>query len=228
MAAVIPQISAAPQPPRSRTDQPSDPSRKPGIREADHEPVVPAQRLQELAFLNDCLSHALPPFREPSCGRGWGPRGDRNTRPGQFQWPCANLMALRALGMRTRRTIPYTMRRPPITIKCECGETEEVAYGERWRCERCGRSWNTQQIPAEEYEGLLRRMRRHKLEVLAAGGAHRGRPRAADRRRQLTLHRGGSAGDGGLALRVSAVLAAQVPPLGARRAALGAPPRLAC
>ena len=59
------------------------------------------------------------------------------------------------------------MRRPPITITCECGESKEVAYGERWRCERCGRSWNTQQIPPEEYEGLLRRVRRHKLEVLA-------------------------------------------------------------
>ena len=62
------------------------------------------------------------------------------------------------------------MRRPPITIKCECGETKDVAYGERWRCERCGRSWNTQNIPVEEYEGLLRRMRRHKLEVLAVAG----------------------------------------------------------
>src|SRR6266566_4253066 len=31
MAAVIPQIIAAPQPPMSRTDQPSDPSRKPGF-----------------------------------------------------------------------------------------------------------------------------------------------------------------------------------------------------
>jgi hypothetical protein len=59
------------------------------------------------------------------------------------------------------------LRRPPITIRCECGETKEVAYGERWRCEGCGRSWNTQQIPVEEYEGLLRRMRRHKLEALA-------------------------------------------------------------
>jgi hypothetical protein len=61
----------------------------------------------------------------------------------------------------------FEMRGPPITIRCECGEAKEVAYGERWRCERCGRSWNTQQIPAEEYEGLLRRMRRHKLEALA-------------------------------------------------------------
>jgi Flp pilus assembly protein TadB len=57
--------------------------------------------------------------------------------------------------------------RPPITIRCECGETRDVAYGDRWRCERCGRSWNTLQIPAEEYEGLLRRVRRHQLEALA-------------------------------------------------------------
>ena len=61
------------------------------------------------------------------------------------------------------------MYRPPITITCECGETKSVAYGERWRCERCGRAWNTQQISAEEYEGLLRRMRRHRLEPLAVG-----------------------------------------------------------
>jgi Flp pilus assembly protein TadB len=58
------------------------------------------------------------------------------------------------------------LRRPPITVKCECGEKRDVAYGDRWRCETCGRSWNTGQIPAEEYEGLLRRMRRHELEVL--------------------------------------------------------------
>ena len=43
-----------------------------------------------------------------------------------------------------------------------------MAYGERWVCDVCGRSWNTQQIPAEEYEGLLRRMKRHRVEVLVA------------------------------------------------------------
>jgi Flp pilus assembly protein TadB len=59
------------------------------------------------------------------------------------------------------------LRRPPITVKCDCGESREVAYGDRWRCETCGRSWNTGQIPAEEYEGLLRRVRRHKLEAVA-------------------------------------------------------------
>ena len=58
------------------------------------------------------------------------------------------------------------MRGPPVMITCECGETKDVPYGERWKCERCGRRWNTQQIPVEEYEGLLRRMRRFRLEVL--------------------------------------------------------------
>jgi hypothetical protein len=58
------------------------------------------------------------------------------------------------------------MKRPPITIACDCGETKEVSYGERWECERCGRRWNTQQIPAAEYEGLLRNMRRLRREVL--------------------------------------------------------------
>jgi hypothetical protein len=61
------------------------------------------------------------------------------------------------------------MAKPPITIRCECGERKDVAYGERWQCEACGRSWNTQQIPAEEYAGLLRRIRRHKLEAIGAG-----------------------------------------------------------
>ena len=59
------------------------------------------------------------------------------------------------------------MKRPPITITCDCGEAKDVPYGERWTCERCGRRWNTQQIPVEEYEGLLRRMRRLRLHVLA-------------------------------------------------------------
>lgn len=59
------------------------------------------------------------------------------------------------------------MGKPPITINCECGESREVPYGERWTCERCKRVWNTQQIPAEEYDGLLRRMRRYRLEAIA-------------------------------------------------------------
>lgn len=57
---------------------------------------------------------------------------------------------------------------PPITVKCECGELKHVPYGEVWECEQCGRRWNTNQIPAEEYDGLLREMRRFRLSAIGA------------------------------------------------------------
>lgn len=62
----------------------------------------------------------------------------------------------------------YTRRvqGPPITIQCDCGAAKLVHYGETWECPECGRRWNTAQIPAAEYEGLLRRLRRYKLELL--------------------------------------------------------------
>ena len=55
--AEMPHSIAAPQPPRSPTEKPSEPSRKPGIRERDHEAVVPAKRLEELLFLDYCCRH---------------------------------------------------------------------------------------------------------------------------------------------------------------------------
>ena len=60
---------------------------------------------------------------------------------------------------------PYNraMREPPITIACECGELKHVPYRDVWVCERCGRRWDTAQIPEEEYYGLLREMRRLRL-----------------------------------------------------------------
>ena len=30
-------------------------------RESDHEPVVPAELLEEMSFLDDCFSHGQPP-----------------------------------------------------------------------------------------------------------------------------------------------------------------------
>jgi hypothetical protein len=62
------------------------------------------------------------------------------------------------------------MRKPPITVNCDCGESKQVAYGERWLCERCHRSWDTRQIPEAEYAGLLRRMRRCRLEAIGVAG----------------------------------------------------------
>lgn len=45
---------------------------------------------------------------------------------------------------------------PPITLTCECGERRELRYGERWQCETCRRSWNTNRIPIEQYAAVRR------------------------------------------------------------------------
>ncbi len=58
------------------------------------------------------------------------------------------------------------MRGAPVTIRCDCGATETVPYGDAWPCEACGRRWNTAQIPADEYWALMRRMRRFRFQVV--------------------------------------------------------------
>ncbi len=60
--------------------------------------------------------------------------------------------------------LPGSIRRgPPITIACECGERRHLHYGERWTCEKCGRTWNTRRIPLEEYAALRRTQMRYRL-----------------------------------------------------------------
>jgi hypothetical protein len=53
--------------------------------------------------------------------------------------------------------VPATVRRgPPITIACECGERRYLRYGERWKCEKCERTWNTNRIPMDQYAEIRR------------------------------------------------------------------------
>ena len=59
------------------------------------------------------------------------------------------------------------MRGAPITVRCDCGETEHVAYGDAWDCPSCARRWNTAQIASDDYWGIMREMRRYRLEVIA-------------------------------------------------------------
>ena len=59
------------------------------------------------------------------------------------------------------------MRGAQITVRCDCGAVGYVPHGERWRCDKCGRTWNTGQIPAEEYWGIMRDMRRLRIRVMA-------------------------------------------------------------
>lgn len=58
------------------------------------------------------------------------------------------------------------MRAPPITITCDCGAVNNLAYGERWECTECGKTWNTAQIPPAEYDALLRGLKQYRLLVL--------------------------------------------------------------
>ncbi len=60
------------------------------------------------------------------------------------------------------------MKGSRITLSCDCGNINHLSYGERWQCERCGRRWNTADIPAEEYWGIMREMRRFRLTAIAA------------------------------------------------------------
>jgi hypothetical protein len=41
-----------------------------------------------------------------------------------------------------------------------------VPYGETWKCESCGRQWNTRQIPSDVYWGIMREMRRYRIVVI--------------------------------------------------------------
>ncbi len=58
------------------------------------------------------------------------------------------------------------MRGAQITVRCDCGGIGYVPYGERWQCDACRRRWNTSQIPAEEYWGIMRDMRKLRITVL--------------------------------------------------------------
>ncbi|MGO8956428.1 MAG: hypothetical protein ACLQFR_03495 [Streptosporangiaceae bacterium] len=58
------------------------------------------------------------------------------------------------------------MRGAQITVRCDCGDTGYVQYGERWTCRKCGRTWNTAQIPADEYWQIMRDGRRLRITVM--------------------------------------------------------------
>ena len=68
------------------------------------------------------------------------------------------------------------LRAPPISVSCECGEKRDLLYGEDWTCEKCGRHWDTNQIPAEQYGEIRRTQLRFRVlpvlyGLLVAGGA---------------------------------------------------------
>ena len=73
----------------------------------------------------------------------------------------------RALSRAPGKTYNASVRGAVITIRCDCGGVGYVPYDARWECPTCHRRWNTGQIPAEEYWGIMRDMRRMRINVLA-------------------------------------------------------------
>jgi hypothetical protein len=65
-------------------------------------------------------------------------------------------------------SLPRSVRHgPPITLTCDCGEVRRVRYGERWTCEKCGRTWNTRRIPIEQYAAIRSTQLRYRRAPLA-------------------------------------------------------------
>jgi hypothetical protein len=63
------------------------------------------------------------------------------------------------------------MGSPPITLRCDCGAEGHAAYAEHWTCPSCGRTYDTSQIPADDYaaiEALDKRYRYANIGVVAA------------------------------------------------------------
>jgi predicted cobalt transporter CbtA len=55
------------------------------------------------------------------------------------------------------------VREPPITVTCDCEAVAYVPYGARWTCPTCDKTWDTRQIPGDDYARLLSSVRRYRL-----------------------------------------------------------------
>ena len=99
-----------------------------------------------------CVSARLPPAAQPDPRRASA--GKPAFRP------------RRALSRAPGKTYNASVRGAVITIRCDCGGVGYVPYDARWECPTCHRRWNTGQIPAEEYWGIMRDMRRMRINVL--------------------------------------------------------------
>ncbi|HUA72522.1 MAG TPA: hypothetical protein VMA96_15610 [Solirubrobacteraceae bacterium] len=65
--------------------------------------------------------------------------------------------------------LPRSVRKGPlITVNCECGQSRQLHYGERWKCESCGRRFDTSKIPLDEYAAIRRTQLRYRLIPLGA------------------------------------------------------------
>lgn len=55
------------------------------------------------------------------------------------------------------------MAAPRITLRCDCGAEQLVAYGERWTCASCGRTYDTAGIPEADFRAIENLRRRYRV-----------------------------------------------------------------
>ena len=84
------------------------------------------------------------------------------------------------------------MREPPITITCDCGTGASLAYGERWTLPDVRQDVEHGQIPRQEYDALLRHVRRYRLMVLVPPSCAGGDPDPARRSSSISASRSSS------------------------------------
>jgi hypothetical protein len=59
------------------------------------------------------------------------------------------------------------MGSPAITLRCDCDAEGKAAYGEVWKCSKCGRNYDTSQIPADDYDAVAALDRRYRRRTRA-------------------------------------------------------------
>ena len=70
----------------------------------------------------------------------------------------------------TEAKLPRSVRKGPlITVTCECGQRRELRYDERWKCDGCGRRYDTSRIPLDEYAAIRRTQLRYRMIPLISG-----------------------------------------------------------
>ena len=210
MSAVRPQMSAAPQPPRSSTDQPSEPSMNPGFARQMTNPSY--QRSVFRSWRSSTTASAMPYLlfvRDASSGRA----GERNTLFRHFQWA-------RRVGLQSARG-PATDHDHVRVRRGEAGAVRR-ALGVRLR--------TFVEHAADSGRGVRRSAPAHaapQARGTRGFGDRACRVRSA-RRHEPTLLPSSPARDDGLAVRAPAVLETPLPAHGERRTTLATPPRIAC
>jgi hypothetical protein len=54
------------------------------------------------------------------------------------------------------------MKGPAISLRCDCGAEGRAGYGERWKCDECGRTYDTGRIPHDDYAAITALDRRYR------------------------------------------------------------------